>query len=241
MSLLAKRKPVAEPTNVARDELEQAVKEASAATALRDSAIAAEGPAREAVYAAELALKVAQEALAAAKADAAGNAADALLGNVVALPANLKQARAAVMEAEDNLEFAVAARDALNARRFGKDGAASSNSFKLDNAVDAFIRVEAAHVAEKLAADVVRLQRELAEKGEQLRWLANIGALPVIKEVGGMHGKVADDEVRHAIYRLDMPPSHWGDLHQLSAAAVQAWKDWRIALRTDASAELPKP
>jgi hypothetical protein len=241
MSLLTKHRPVAEPTNAAREELERAVKEAAAATAVRNSAIAAEEPAREAVYAAELALKVAQDALAAAKAEAAGNAADALLGNVVALPANLKQARAAVMEAEDNLEFAVAARDALNARRFNTDGGASGTSFKLDRAVDEFIRAEAAHVAQKLAADVVKLQSELAEKGEQLRWLANIGALPVFKEVGSMHGMVVDDEVRMAIFRLDMPPSHWGDLHQLSAGAVQAWKDWRVALRTDASAELPKP
>jgi hypothetical protein len=236
MAILRRKHDTVSPERAA---LARAVMDADTAAVVRNSAIAAEEPAKEAVWAAERALKAAQEALVAAKADAAGQAADALVGNVVTLPVSLKQARAAVMEAEDHLEFVITARDALNERRYDKDGTVQKTNWKLDEAVDAVIRAEARDRAKSLAADLVRLHKETAAKADELMWLIKFGALPVV-ESGALSGQAADDAVREALNRMDPHYRHngWGVLLSRPSPS-DAWIDARAALKTNASAELP--
>jgi hypothetical protein len=236
MAILKGKNDTVSPERAA---LARAVMDADTAQVVRNSAIAAEAPARDAVWAAEQALRDAQEALATAKADAAGQVADALVGNVVTLPVSLKQARAAVMEAEDHLEFAIAARDALNARRYDRDGAVQKAGWRLDEAVDAVIRAEARDRAKSLAADLVRLHRETAAKADELMYLIKFGAIPLV-ENGPLKGQAADDAVREALNRMDpnIRDDGWGVLLSRPSPS-DAWIDARAALKTNASAELP--
>ena len=163
-------------------------------------------------------------------------------GDTGPAPRTERQARDALADAEAALDAARAARDALKGRLPGAEQARDRAARNRTDAARAVIAAETADHAAALAAEVEALQRDALRKGAALRWLVNAGAVPLVQQVGFMHGKAADDATRAAVFWHEMALQiHMPDgLHNAAAeSGVAAWKEVLAALERDAAASLP--
>ena len=128
------------------------------------------------------------------------------------------------------------ARDGLQARFDGFDGGFSAN--RVRDAALAVLRAEAGGAARTLAADVIRLQRQLAAKGAALEWLERNKILPTIGEPGFMFGRAADEDIRTAVSRLGTAPNRWPPPAMADGPGAEAWNANLSALIADAAAPL---
>ena len=241
-----KERPTVAPSPTPeRSALAAALAEALAAKRARDGALAAEGPANAAVKAAREKVEDAEAAIEAAKAEAGRRAAASFAtGDVLEAPTALRSARAALVEAEDDLAVAIAARDGLNARQSSDASAVADSDRKLHDAVAAVIRSEVAPSPEALGAEIIELQKQLANKVGAMSWLIdNAGALRRVREHGYYFGKPADEAVRAALLRMGtgnilLQGMRWEDMIEASPN-VATLKAAAAALAQDAAAPVP--
>jgi hypothetical protein len=198
--------------------------------------------ASENVWAARTRLDAAPELLEQAKVNTANYLAGIPRGETRTPPQTIREARDAAVDAQDDLDAAKVAKDALNERMERLDLQAYKLKDAMEKAAFAVIGAEAADRARAMAADLMRLQQEMYSTGQALAWLtATAKVLPVIEQHGGNFGKVADDAIRRAIGRLEIRPAEW-DTHNRPQTLGDASAPWRAALaalQADPAAPLP--
>jgi predicted RNase H-like nuclease (RuvC/YqgF family) len=173
-------------------------------------------------------------AVTAARADAVVHLTQTALGTASTPPTTLKATRAALAEADDALEDAQAALDGLKARL---NPAKDTLAFAAQTRDEAVLRVlRGSSEITALIADVQRLQRELADRGTALTFLARHRAIDLSRVVDGYRNEQPPAEI--AIYRLNAPVHTWNDL----LANVPGPTPWQVAiegLKVDATTPLP--
>ena len=217
-----------------RTALASALEAALAAKAARNAALDAEASANSAVWRAMQRVEDAESTMVTARAQAGRALAEiTAAGNTLEMPAVIRDARVELAAAEEQLGLARDARDGLNARRAGDDSAVIDAGYKVTAAIAAVVRAEAA--PEALAAEVLALQQQLANKAAALMWLVDtVGALPRVEQHGGEFGMIRDRDIRHAIFRMQ----GWGELLQASPLAATL-RAAAAALESDAKAPVP--
>ena len=170
----------------------------------------------------------AEAGVASAKAEAVERLTAGQPGAATAAASTVKAARSAMTEADDDLEAAAAALDAL--RRRSDDLAQFSYlpEQRVAEAVSTVVRNSPAVAA--LVAEVAELQRKLADKGAALLFLA--GNLDMANNPDG-----TTNATKLALTRCQTPMTTWKAL--LSAGAVAPWSEALAALAVDATAPLP--
>ena len=163
-------------------------------------------------------------------------------GDTGPAPRTERQARDALADAEAALDAARAARDALKGRLPGAEQARDRAARNRSEAARAVIAAEAAGYAAALAEEVEKLQAAALRKGAALAWLTNIGAFPVVKQVGPVFGKPADPRIRAIVGRHEeaLQEYSYEDWNRKTAAgAAVVWNDALAVLERDANAPLP--
>ena len=209
--------------------------------ARRAATSAAMQTADSAIWDARRRLDAAPELVERAKANAAQHLADVARGVPGMPPQSIREARNAVTDAENDLDAAKAARDALRAQMEELDGHAYLVKGAVERAALAVIGAEAADAARAMAADLVRLQREMLATGQAVEWLIRTAkALPIGEKPGGMFGRAVDDATRYAISRLHTNPDSWDTSRPRTMGDGAApWVAAFAALQVDATAPLP--
>ncbi|MGI4941745.1 MAG: hypothetical protein ACRYHQ_14490 [Janthinobacterium lividum] len=207
--------------------------------AQRAATSAAISTASDTVWNARRRLDAAPELIERAKANVAQHMADTARGVAGTPPQTIREARNAVADAEDDLDAAKAAQDALRVQMEELDGRAYHFQNAVGRAARAVLHAEAEATAYALAAELRRMQQEMVALGDAVEWLASAGAFSVVEQHGGSYGKPADEAIRRAISRMQTPPHGWTGLaiEQPSAAAV--WTAAFAALQIDPMAPLP--
>ncbi len=198
--------------------------------------------ASNAVYGAQAAVNAALEGVTATREAIVNHLVAAAAGDDGPAPRTERQARDALADAEAALDAARAARDALKGRLPEAEQARDRAARVRTEAARAVIAAEAADHAATLAAEVEGLQRDALRKGAALRWLVNAGAVPLVQQIGFMHGQAADDATRIAVSWHEMALQNYmpGGLHHAAAeSGAAAWGDVLAALERDAAASLP--
>jgi hypothetical protein len=216
MSIL-KRLGAAVPRSRERAELADAIVDASQAAARRNAALAHEESAIEVARMAGYAVSLAEDEV---------------------KEKGTQKARDALAQAHREHEAAVEKRDELNRGRVTLDRALMSADGALGRAVDGVLKSELPEYAASAAKRVLRLQKEMAASGEELKWLVEARMFPQEPGYRGNEAHPAED-IRRALWRID-PFMHVGfdDLIP-SPPPSHAWKDVVAALRTDAATPLP--
>ena len=239
MALLARSRVSPERTALALAIEERDGFEAELAAAQR-----ATEPAAQAVENAEGAVEAAQAALEQSKSDAAKHLTSTALGTAGDPPRSIRDARAALLDAEDTLEAARAAQSALMVQTAEIERRRLGIEVRMRDAVRAVVGTEGGQAARRAAQELARLQREMVMRAAELDALIASGAVPLIEEHGAMFGKPIDPETRAALYRLQSPPRSWhalqiGGLHQPVTSDATAWQAAIATLGRDATAPLP--
>ena len=198
--------------------------------------------ASHAVWDAQAAITVAQDGVTEARDATVEHLIDVAGGGTGPAPRTERQAREVVTDAEATLDAARAARDALKGRMPDAELERDKAARRRTEAARAVIAVETAGHAAALVGEVEALQRRSMAQGAALRWLVSAGAVPVVTDIGFIHGQAADDATRAAVMRHDMTlliqtPDGW---HRTAAAAGDMRWDKALAdLERDAAAPLP--
>jgi len=229
------------PPSPARNALAQAIAEHKAAQANHDGLDAAvggwDGTARVAVRTAETALEDARAALEQAKQDGATYLVESSLGDARPPPLSVKDAREAVVLAEDQLESARNAIETLKARLPNAVSALDWAERRLEAAALAVIAESPA--PEKLLAEVQTLFDQLFDKASLLLWFLHKETFDMkdVQTGGGTEFSPAA-RMKHRLQNLntmhffdDRP----GTLHP----ALAIWDNALAALKADARAPLP--
>lgn len=234
MAAVHKLKPEPPTISPLRVALADRIEAARSANARSAAVASAHQTADAAVHRARRALETAASALEKSKADAGTFLADVALGTAGERPTTIRDARNALQDAEDELTSALAARDALNAQMAQGEGSPELNRALLKDAAIAVLTSEAATTANALVAEVHALQRQLAERGAALAWLAN--------ETGifarGTFGGIVDPQAATAMARLSSPPTAWMGLSGEQHAGRDKWETALARLMSDAGAQL---
>jgi hypothetical protein len=239
VSAAAKRSPEPTPTpfpSRERAQLAAAIVAATAADTRKAALAKAVAKADAEVYAARRAVKTAEVAIEVAQGAAAKYAVDAAMGVAGAAPMTVREARARADASADDLEAAIAARDALKLE--AASGGNGLPALLVQDAARQVIRSEMQQRAVALADRVAALQRELVAAGSGLEWLHRAGVLPKVE-------RGVDDPIRHTVERLDVAPSQWahGPIRTAEAFAVPAgrlaWQSAYELLLRDATTQLP--
>jgi hypothetical protein len=182
------------------------------------------------------------EAAEAALAEAQGNTirhvVDKALGTAGAAPVTIREARAAVIEAQDHLEESRGIRAALKAELDAGDNGLTA--LRVTDAARAVVRVEMQQRAVALAGRVAKMQREIVAAGSGLEWLSRAGVFPE------RNGAPADENIRHTVSRMELAPNQWvlGTIRYAAAFAeptgALAWEAAFEALKRDAATALPE-
>jgi chromosome segregation ATPase len=158
-------------------------------------------------------------------------------GTEGAAPLSIHEARTNLDRAENDLASAKEAMDLLESKANSLQRYGDIPAQKVTEAVAAVMRDEPA--AQALVADVERLQRELAEKGAALLFLASERAVH-LDNVQTSRGSEFSP-ARTATIRMQQPPSSWPALANYpNLPSIMPWRAAIAALRQDASADLPK-
>ncbi len=211
--------------------LKQAIDDHAAAVAMAVAAQEAEHPLHQAVWAADAALEDARKALQGAKASAGDFALAVALGTAGERPTTLRDARNAVQECEDALEYARAARDAVEAKKPALQMVVGLALGRAQRARAAVIRAEARETAEALAVELKQRQAAVCETAALLHWLVGQGALPLVEAHGHSFGKLADEKTRSLLDRVDVVSGR---------SKLAPWQQWSEVLLKDASAPMPE-
>ena len=198
--------------------------------------------ASEAVWAAQAAVTAAQEVVSEAREATTRHLVAVAGGDAGPAPRTERQSRADLAEAEAALEDARVARDALKGRLPDAEAARDRAARVCKEAARAVIAAEAAGQAAALAEEVEELQAAALRKGAALAWLTNIGAFPVVKQVGAVFGKPADPRIRAIVGRheealQEYSYENWN--RATAAGGAVAWDDALAVLERDANAPLP--
>jgi hypothetical protein len=232
---VAPSSPAAPPPSPERQALASAIEARNA----RHQALAAMSAA---VSAADKAWRRARDARAAAasaveraKSDAADFGIATAQGDTCVAPLSIKAARTALVDAEDEEASARAALDALDSR--AKQSPLRDTTWLAEENVRkaaAAVLATAPGIA-PLLAEVERLQRELADKGAALLFLASNHALDLADIDLGFSGEPSPARV--VVNRLQWPMATW---EGLTATSAEPWKAALAALKNDATADLPQ-
>lgn len=186
-------------------------------------------------YAARATRTRAEAAVETAKQEAAEHLTASALGNAGTPPTSVRAARAALVAADDDVDAAKAALDALRARQTEAEMQAAFKNSLREDAARAVIR--ASTEAAELVARIEYLLRELTVAGNALRYLEGMRALNVSQPgLPDYSGNTAADIV---IDRLRTPADRWIDLRNDPALADRRFSAWFAALLDDANASLP--
>ena len=173
-------------------------------------------------------LEDAQEKMATAQAAHATHLADTAMGKTLPPPLSLKEARAAVLEAEDNITALKEAQSALSqrVRDLREKQSLPFTRMALDAAIAAVIKSEVN--AEALCTDIQKLQDELIEKRLVYCFLR------------GLRAGIVNDEMnkRWALPAVDCPVPGYQD--PAWSRPPPAWHSAYSELRLDAATRLPK-
>ena len=207
--------------------------------AQRAATSAAISTASDTVWNARRRLDAAPELIERAKANVAQHMADTARGVAGTPPQSLREARNAVADAEDDLDAAKAAQDALRVQMEELDGRAYHFQNAVGRAARAVLHAEAEATACALAAELRRMQQEMIALGDTVEWLAGAGAFTVVEQHGGSYGKPADEAIRTVLNRLQSAPRSWTGLAIAQPSAAALWTAAFAALQADATAPLP--
>jgi len=188
------------------------------------AAVRAEADARDRLEAAEAAMEI-------AKGGAADHLVNLAMGETGTTAPSLKDARAAIAAAEDDLNTTIAARQTLAARLAPAESAMHWARGKLDDAAADVVREHVAPDLDALFIETDALYRRAAENSNLIAWL--IG--PVIP----MHGPKAHPRTVEISCRFTSAPSSWGSSQPRFSASRAAWQAGLEALKIDANAKLP--
>jgi hypothetical protein len=171
-----------------------------------------------------------------AKDDAAAHLTAVALGTAGPAPRTIREARAALTDAQDAMAAAEAALAALKARHRAAADALGVREHRRERAARAVVL--AAPETAVLLATVERLQRELVEKGAALVFLRDRNVLDVgMPGLPNYRGNTGADV---ALLRLESPISTWRGPHLgLDPAGARPWEVALSALLLDAAASLP--
>jgi len=198
--------------------------------------------ASHAVWAAHAAVTVAQDGVSKAQDATVEHLIEVAGGGTGPAPRTERQAREVLADAEAALDAARAARDALKGRLPDAERERDNAARRRTDAARAVIAAETAGHAAALVGEVEALQRRSMAQGAALRWLVSAGAVPVVTDIGFIHGQAADDATRAAVMRHELTllvhtPDGW---HCTAAAAGDVPWDVALAdLERDAAATLP--
>lgn len=236
---MAKQQHQATTLSPERAALAKAVAAQQEETLRSDSLRSAHAASIDAVYAARDRVEQAQALLEKSKADAADHAVAVAMGRADKAPVSIREARAKLTEAEDDLAACEATRDAL-ARQVERIGQ-TFTSDRLREAAGAVVRTEAGDHAHAVAEKVAALQIDLVRYGTELRWLAGAGVFPWSEEPGSpQYHRVTDPNVATALSRLDSPSSSWNELHRVpDLQGHVTWAEAMSKLELDANTALP--
>jgi hypothetical protein len=207
---------------------------------VNDGAIAATraamGIATEARERASVAVAAAEAGVKAAQQAAARHLIEQAQGVAGEPPQTVRQAREILTDAQDDLR---SADEALGVLTLDLAKLENFNDYgRVENAIGAVLSDEARTAAEAVAAEVIRLQRELVRQAQALAWLVDQKVFPVSDTVGHSYGLPTDDAIRSAHWRMMSPPDTWHELQQTIDGAAE-WQALHAALRTDPTAPVP--
>jgi hypothetical protein len=206
MSAAMKRAP--EPTPAAfpsaeRATLAAAILAAAGADTRKAALIRAVATADDEVRAARRADEATAEAVETAQGAAAKHRVDTAMGVAGEAPMTVREARAMAIEAADDLQACLEAREALKVELAAEQGRPDFARMRVEECAKAVIKVEMQQRAIALAAEVAALQQKLVSRGSALEWLSRAGVFPE------RNGAPADETIRHTITRLERPPAEW--------------------------------
>jgi hypothetical protein len=239
MNAALKQKPLT-PTafpSAERAALAHAIANAADAGARRVALERASQNANTDVLRAIQATEAAEAALAAAQGNTIRHVVDKALGTAGAAPVTIREARSAVIEAQDHLEECRGIRAALKAEMDVDD--AGLSAFLVNDAAKAVIRSEMRERAVALAGRVAKMQREIVAAGSGLEWLSRAGVFPE------RNGAPADENIRHTVSRMELALQQWaiGTVQYATSFAqplgAQRWQAAFEGLKRDATAALP--
>jgi hypothetical protein len=239
MSASLKPKPAVTPTPYSspqRAALAHAIAAAADAAARRVALERVSQAANSDVLKAIGAVEAAETTLAEAQANTAKHMVDKALGTAGVPPLTVREARAAVIAAQDHLDECRQTRAALNLELDKSDNSWSSS--RVADAAYQVIMAEARQRAVALAAEVAALQQKLVARGSALEWLHRNGAFPKIE-------RGETDHVGGIVQRMESAPSRWTMPTQPGVApfaqpvGANAWAEAFEALKRDAAAQLP--
>jgi hypothetical protein len=194
----------------------------------------AQGAADESVWAARAAVEAATEVLTKAKAGVGQHAVDALAGLTSEPSMSVKAARTALVDAEDALEGANAAREALKTRTAVAGAECVLLKEKVEAAALAVIKAEPG--LEAIVEELDRLQREVLDKSEAFRWL-------VEKRM------ISTTDIKTGDYSIDRPLAIFVKLRterlqnewkkDIQVPGALPWQQYLAALQVDANATMP--
>jgi len=247
---LAVVQPLPHSEDPARLRLDKAIKSAARAKAALAAHVAAIERAREQTYASERKLEAARGEAAAAKSAYAGELATAAAARAATMPGTpkaLRDAAAAVVDAERTAEATATARERLRADL----RSCEVEVFLADNDVVATVNAVAAPLAEKMLAQGETARRTLFQCAAVLNFLRAPDGDPrsdffwkpdddwKLSLDAGKKRRAAIDE-RELGKRIEQFLNGFRqDLDTNAFETLQQWKTWREALKTDANAPLP--
>ena len=244
----AQEQPSAAPSSE-RVALAEAIREKNGADERLASLRKAHQTAESAVFRLRAEVEVAEVALEQAKAAAAEHMVALASGSAGEAPISIRSARAALLDVQDDLAAAQAARESLKGQLDDASQRPNSVANRVRAAALAVIRMEGKAAAEALVAEVERLQQQLIRRGEALRWLAReVGTFPLAErpEVpygvlrnGVVHDTFVDPRVETVLHRIENLSRGWSNLGPDQQLGRALWSDTVAALMADASAPLP--
>lgn len=180
----------------------------------------------------------AEQAVANAKNETVAHLVASASGTAGPAPVTIRQTRQNLIEAEDQVEISRNVVKALEERIRALAGTLNYKREEVRNRATEVLQASAS--VEALVSEVDRLQRELADKGKALMWMAEQRMLPssMFEKPGPMLTVTAP--TRMALARLYAPPSTWHELlNDRTLPGAKPWVAVVEALMVDPSAPLP--
>jgi len=217
-----------------RTRLSEAIVRLRQAEAAHTAILAADGwdgTAATAECNARTALEDAQTALERAHQDAASRLVAASLGDAQASVLTVRDARAAVQQAEDDIAAAVTARATIRERVAPAAKAVDGARWHVETGVRDVIRAETN--IDALLSEIDALQHRLADKGRLLEWLTTTGPIP-------RFGPDANPRAGEICNRFWQFPGSWIIAQtEEQSPSTMAMITAHAALHDDATAPLP--
>lgn len=229
--------PASDPLLIARAMLRDAIAAHREAERVHTALEAADLTTLDRVTAARLAVEAAEVALASAQAAETEHAINSLIGDAAAAPQSVREARAALQFAEDDLRLARATRAALQQRTTLTVLDIKAEVERRDAAALAVLRLAPAALA--LADRVAALQREMADLGAALLWATDHRIVDTEGKPGDAPWQAGTPAVAMvARHRLESPSTTWKALIS-DVPGDRPWRQAFEALKQDAQAPLP--